>query len=143
MGSINHLSMPAPLGGGHHHHKFLDAADHQSLYDGMMNDAMNPHLASSKAAAALHLLPPHGLKRSVPNMYWNDEAAAANTSPSTKRFMAEGGGGGDDATNSIASILSQLPQTPTTLQQQQQQAMLGNLGDGVFGQQPYQVNWYT
>lgn len=141
MGSINNpghaLSMPVAVP----HHKFLD--DHQSLYDGMMGDAINPHLASSKAAAALHLLPPHTLKRTVPNLYWNDDAA--NTSPSTKRFLAEscdGRGSGDDATNSIATILSQLPQTPSTLQQQQQ-AMLGNLDDGVFGQQPYQVNWYT
>lgn len=105
----------------------------------MMSDAMNSHLGS-KPPPQLHLLPPPlPTKRTIPNLYWNDDA----NSPSTKRFLGDHcDGRGDETTNSIASMLSQLPQTPSL----QQQAMLGNLGDGVFGQQPYQVsgvNWYT
>ncbi|XP_047968800.1 NAC transcription factor 56 [Salvia hispanica] len=131
MGLMNPQTITMPSVG---HHKFIES-DH-SLYEGMMNDvAMNPHLANANA-----LLPPHSLKRAMnPGLYWND-AAAAGTSPSTKRFLAESCDGARAASDD-ATILSQLQQQQ---QQQQQQAMLGNLGDGVFGQQPYhQVNWYT
>lgn len=124
------------------HHKFLEN-EQTTLYEGMMSDAMNSHLGS-KPPPQLHLLPPQSLlptKRGIPNLYWNEETNA--NSPSTKRFLGENcDGRGDESTNSIATMLSQLPQTPSL----QQQAMLGNLGDGVFGQQPYQVsgvNWYT
>ncbi|XP_042042700.1 NAC transcription factor 56-like [Salvia splendens] len=122
MGSMNPqtIAMPSVC-----RHKFMESD--QSLYEGMMNDAAtNPHLATATA-----LLPSHSLKRAInPGLYWND----AGTSPSTKRFLAESCDG-TTAASDDATILSQL---------HQQQAMLGNLGDGVFGQQPYhQVNWYT
>ncbi|KAI3466141.1 hypothetical protein Pfo_022804 [Paulownia fortunei] len=124
-------------------HKLLE--NDQNLYEGMMSDAMNSHLGSSgsKPTPQLHLVA-HNLlptKRTLPNLYWNDERSA--NSPTTKRFLAENCvGRPDETTNSMAAILSQLPQTPSL----QQQAMLGNLGDGVFEQQPYQVpgmNWYS
>lgn len=147
IGSVNSqtLSMAA-VGQQQQHHKFLESD--QSLYEGMMSDAMNSHLGSSGSKAAqLHLLPPHSLlptkRAAMPSLYWNDDGGGNASSPSAKRFLAEAcDGRGDDNTNSIATMLSQLPQTSSL----QQQAMLGNLGDGVFGQQPYQVsgvNWYT
>ncbi|KAH6764306.1 NAC domain containing protein 2 [Perilla frutescens var. hirtella] len=145
IGSINSQQALSMAAVGHHQHKFLESD--QSLYEGMMSDAMNSHLASSgskaaQAQAQLHLLPPHSLLPTK-RLYWNEDGGGNSSPPSAKRFLAENcDGRGDDATNSIATILSQLPQTPSL----QQQAMLGNLGDGVFGQQPYQVsgvNWYT
>ncbi|KAL0320701.1 UNVERIFIED_CONTAM: NAC transcription factor 56 [Sesamum radiatum] len=135
-------------------HKFLDNNDHQTLYEGMMmNDSMNSHLGTNKASAAHHhhhhhhhQLPfvAHNLlptKRALPNLYWNDVEGNDN-SASTKRFLSENCVGRTDETTSIATILSQLPQTPSL----QQQTMLGNLENGVFGQQTYQVsgmNWYS
>ncbi|KAK4484883.1 hypothetical protein RD792_007484 [Penstemon davidsonii] len=121
----------------------------QALYEGMMNnDAMNnSHLGSSgsKLPLAPNLL--HG-KRTLPNLYWNEEGNVNVNSSPTKRFISENIDGSivrtdDHTSNSIATILSQLPQTPSL---QQQQAMLGTLGDGVFRQQQYQVsglNWYS
>ncbi|KAL8510334.1 hypothetical protein ACS0TY_017227 [Phlomoides rotata] len=118
--------------------------DHQGMYEGMMNvnDAMNSQLGSTKSTPSqLHLVP-HNLlptKRNLPNLFWNDEGNVS--SPSTKRFLAENydGRSEDQSTNSMATILSQLPGNPSL----HQQAMLGSLGDGVFGQQPYGVNWYA
>lgn len=128
-------------------HQNLSSIDHHSgMYEGMMNvnDAMNGQLESKSMSTQLHLVP-HNLlpgKRGLPgNLFWNDEGNAS--SPSTKRFLAENydARNEDQSTNSMAStIFSQLPGTPSL----HQQAMLGSLGDGVFGQQQYGVNnWYA
>lgn len=129
--------------------------DQSQLYEGMMssnNDSMNSQLGSK---APQFTLMGSGLgsdpnlfagKRPLQNLYWNEEGNG-NSSPPTKRFLAESCDGSicrtDETANSVATILSQLPaQTPSL----QQQAMLGTLGDGVFRQQPYQVsgmNWYA
>ncbi|PIN09583.1 hypothetical protein CDL12_17832 [Handroanthus impetiginosus] len=102
----------------------------QNLFGGIMNDPMNP--SCSKAIPNFPLMANNLLptKRMIPSLFWNNEG---NENPSsTKRFLSSD----QNETNSIATILGQLPQTPS----------LGNLGDGVFGQQAYQVhgmNWYS
>ncbi|KAK6132824.1 hypothetical protein DH2020_033423 [Rehmannia glutinosa] len=147
IGSIpSNISIPM----GTVQHK-LALENDQNLYElGMMSDAMNSQLGTSgsKPTPNLHLMA-HNLlptKRTLPNLYWNEDRNNLN-SPTTKRFLSENyvARNDDQTTNSnnMATILSQMPQTPSNLQQQ---AMLGNLGDGVFEQQQFQVpgmNWYS
>ncbi|GFP96732.1 nac transcription factor 25 [Phtheirospermum japonicum] len=127
--------------------------EHDFYDQGMMsnnNNSINSHLCSAVSKAAPPQFPfmpsvdPDELqlsgKRTLPNLYWNEDENANTNSPTTKRFLAENC---EPTNNSLANMLSQLPQTDATLQHQ---AMLeNNLGDGVF-RQPYQVsgmNWYT
>lgn len=144
-------SIPPSLSVGQHNPKLhgLKATTYgamleneQNMFDGMLstNDGMN-----NISASASNLLP---VKRTLPNLYWNEEANGAGPSSTyTKRFLTENSDGSGvvtartDENSSIASLLSQLPQTP----QLHQQAMLGSLSDGVF-RQPYQLpgmNWYS
>ncbi|GFP78587.1 nac transcription factor nam-2 [Phtheirospermum japonicum] len=119
----------------------------QSMYEISMmshdHHAMNSSHLGSRPTLNLHMA--HNLlptKRAVTNLYWNVDDRNPD-SPTTKRFMSEN----EDQTtnsNSMANILGQI--TPNSLQQQQQITMMGNMGDGVFEQQAYQVpgmNWYT
>ncbi|CAK9160218.1 unnamed protein product [Ilex paraguariensis] len=120
----------------------------QNLMEGMMNsDGSLSQLASSSSKLQIPMVTgaSSGLpvKRALPNLYWNDESMTG--SQATKRFLADNNDervARTDDNSSIASLLSQLPQTPSL---HQQAAMLGSLGDGVFGQ-PYQLpgmNWYS
>ncbi|KAL3647065.1 hypothetical protein CASFOL_008033 [Castilleja foliolosa] len=80
-------------------------------------------------------------KRTLPNLYWNEDENANTNCPTTKRFLAENC---EPSNSSIVNMLSLVPQTDATLQQQSTLEN-NNIGDGVF-RQPYQfsgMNWYT
>ncbi|PWA51336.1 NAC domain-containing protein [Artemisia annua] len=115
----------------------LENQDHNVVFNTMMNSNDN-NLSINLATS--NLLP---VKRSVSNLFWNDEGHTGN-SPYTKRFLSESSSDGsvmvsrttEENSGSIASLLTQLPQTT---QMQHQQAMLASMG-------PYQLsgmNWYA
>ncbi|XP_052206668.1 NAC transcription factor 56 [Diospyros lotus] len=119
----------------------MKAANYGALLDGDHN-LFEGIMASDGISSLKPQLP---LKRTLPSLYWHDEADQAAAS-SSKRFHDDHANGGtmakaDHDNTSMATLMSQIPQTPSL----HQQTVLGSLGDGVF-QQPYQLpslNWYS
>lgn len=121
----------------------------QSMLQNMMNNSDGSISLSGTSKSHLSLPSPNvmSMKRSL---FWDEDGGPSSTN---KRFLSpdhqdnEDGRTTvqDDNGSSMASFLGQFPQTPQALQQA---AMLGNVGDGVFRQQPYNqlpssMNWYS
>ncbi|KAL6544386.1 hypothetical protein OROMI_023248 [Orobanche minor] len=150
-----------PLG---QQHKLAHLENDQNMYESVMkydqamiNNVSHDHLGSSDHSKSGHMMMAHShdnhmlpTKRTLPNLDWNDDRNPIN-SQTTKRYLSENYVARNheeqmqmNNSNSMANIYSRLPQQQQ--QQQQQQTMLGNIGDGIFEPQTYEVpgmNWYT
>ncbi|XAR68372.1 hypothetical protein NMG60_11003472 [Bertholletia excelsa] len=117
---------------------FLGNDHNVNFLEGIMATDALAHLAAPSASK-----PQLPLKRSLPSLYWDDDAGASagetgSSSSSSKRFH-DCVAGSENA--SIAALLGHLPQTPEL----HHQAGIGISSDGVF-RQPYQLpslNWFS
>lgn len=117
----------------------------------MLHNMINNSDASISSKSHLSLPSPNNQVMSIKrSMFWDEDGSGPSSTH--KRFLTdhqenqEDGRTVQDDSGSMASFLGQFPQTPQALQQA---AMLGNVGDGVFRQQPNynqlpgSMNWYS